>query len=68
MHDSLTDRHQINYAPYTEAQRQEVRQQVQQFLASPADGLDPLQLLSLRHITEILSAAKVSSPAAGHGE
>ena len=61
MHDSLTERHQISYGPYTDAQKAEVAAQVQAFLQSQEapDSIAPLQLLSLRHMKEVLSAAKV---------
>lgn len=61
MHDSLTERHQISYGPYTEAQKAEVAAQVQAFLQSQEapDSIAPLQLLSLRHMKEVLFAAKV---------
>ena len=62
MHDALTDRHQISYGQYSEAQKAEVRAQVTQFLQedSSSDSLDPLQLISLRHVREVLLAARVS--------
>ena len=62
MHDALTDRHQISYGQYSEAQKAEVRAQVAQFLQgdSSSDSLDPLQLISLRHVREVLLAARVS--------
>ena len=61
MHDSLTERHQISYALYTDAQKAEVAAQVQAFLQSQEapDSIAPLQLLSLRHMKEVLFAAKV---------
>lgn len=61
MHDSLTERHQISYGPYTNAQKAEVAAQVQAFLQSQEapDSIAPLQLLSLRHMKEVLFAAKV---------
>ena len=61
MHDSLTERHQISYGPYTDAQKAEVAAQVQAFLQSheAPDSIAPLQLLSLRHMKEVLFAAKV---------
>ena len=61
MHDTLTDRHQISYGQYSEAQKAEVRAQVTQFLQgdSSSDSLDPLQLISLRHVREVLLAARV---------
>lgn len=61
MHDSLTERHQISYGPYTDAQKAEVAAQVQAFLQSQEapDSIAPLQLLSLRHMKEVLCAAKV---------
>lgn len=62
MHDALTDRHQISYGQYSEAQKADVRAQVTQFLQgeSSSDSLDPLQLISLRHVREVLLAARVS--------
>ena len=61
MHDSLTERHHITYGPYTEAQKAEVAAQVRAFLQSleAADSIAPLQLTSLRHMKEVLFAAKV---------
>lgn len=61
MHDSLTERHQISYGQYTDAQKAEVAAQVQAFLQSQEapDSIAPLQLLSLRHMKEVLFAAKV---------
>eukprot|EP00891_Asterochloris_glomerata_P005682 jgi/Astpho2/5682/gw1.00079.25.1_t len=60
MHDALTDRHQISYGQYSEAQKADVRAQVTQFLQgeSSSDSLDPLQLISLRHVREVLLAAR----------
>ena len=65
MHDALTDRHQISYGQYSQAQKAEVRAQVTQFLQgdSSSDSLDPLQLISLRHVRELLLAARVSGAA-----
>ena len=61
MHDSLTERHQIIYGQYTDAQKAEVSAQVQAFLQSEdsPDSIAPLQLISLRHMKEVLIAAKV---------
>jgi len=61
MHDSLTERHQITYSQYTDAQKAEVSSQVQAFLQSEdsPDSIAPLQLVSLRHMKEVLIAAKV---------
>lgn len=63
MHDSLTERHQISYGQYTDAQKAEVSAQVQAFLESQEclDSIAPLQLVSLRHMKEVLFAAKVHS-------
>ena len=63
MHDSLTERHHITYGQYTEAQKAEVAAQVQTFLqsAEPAISVAPLQLISLRHMKEVLFAAKVQN-------
>lgn len=63
MHDSLTERHQITYGQYTDAQKAEVSAQVQAFLQSQdsPDTIAPLQLVSLRHMKEVLFAAKVLS-------
>lgn len=63
MHDSLTERHQITYSQYTDAQKAEVSAQVQAFLQSEdgPDAIAPLQLVSLRHMKEVLFAAKVHS-------
>ncbi|DBB10638.1 TPA: hypothetical protein ACH3X3_007147 [Trebouxia sp. C0006] len=60
MHDSLTERHQIIYGQYTDAQKAEVSAQVQAFLQSEdsPDSIAPLQLISLRHMKEVLIAAK----------
>ncbi|KAL3152339.1 hypothetical protein ABBQ32_001403 [Trebouxia sp. C0010 RCD-2024] len=60
MHDSLTERHQISYGQYTHAQKAELAAQVQAFLQSQEapDSIVPLQLLNLRHMKEILYAAK----------
>ena len=62
MHDSLTERHQITYGQYTDAQKTEVAAQVQAFLQSQEapDSIVPLQLVSLRHMKEVLYAAKVT--------
>ncbi|KAL0031522.1 hypothetical protein WJX77_005047 [Trebouxia sp. C0004] len=72
MHDSLTERHQITYGQYTDAQKAEVSVQVQAFLQSEdvPDSIAPLQLVSLRHMKEVLIAAKalyrqVSAQSAG---
>lgn len=61
MHDSLTERHGIIYGPYDDAQKSQVQADVQAWLQShePADSIAPLQLISLRHIKEVLYAAKV---------
>lgn len=62
MHDSLTERHQITYGQYTDVQKAEVAAQVKAFLQSEEapDSIAPLQLVSLRHMKEVLFAAKVS--------
>ena len=61
MHDSITERHQITYGQYSDAQKAEVAAQVKAFLQSEEapDSMAPLQLVSLRHMKEVLFAAKV---------
>lgn len=62
MHDSLTERHGIIYGAYGDVQKAQVQADVQAWLQSsdPPDSIAPLQLVSLRHIKEVLYAAKVS--------
>ena len=63
MHDSLTERHGIVYEPYGDVQKAQVQADVQAWLQSDdaLDSIAPLQLVSLRHIKEVLFAAKVRS-------
>lgn len=61
MHDSLTERHGIVYGPYEDVQKAQVQADVLAWLQSgdPPDSIAPLQLVSLRHIKEVLHATKV---------
>ncbi|GIL72545.1 hypothetical protein Vretimale_4317 [Volvox reticuliferus] len=72
MHDAMVMRSGVQYTPYNEAQRTELRSRVLDFLmadpavlggasgggAVAADSIEPLELHSLRHMKEILLACK----------
>ncbi|GIL43450.1 hypothetical protein Vafri_920 [Volvox africanus] len=73
MHDAMVMRSGVQYTPYNETQRTELRTRVLDFLmADPsavpggasgggtvaADSIEPLELHSLRHMKEILLACK----------
>lgn len=65
MHDAIAGRSSAQYSPYSAAQRAQLRGQVLQFLqagdSSEGDGsssIEPLQLLSVRHMLEMLAMCK----------
>ena len=60
MHDSMASRKDVKYSPYNEAQRAELRNLVASFLASPpnSDSIEPLDLMSVRHMREILMCCR----------
>lgn len=59
MHDSLVGRTPVMYSAYSDAQRQQLREQVLAFLSQDSlDSVEPLELLSLRHMREILFSVK----------
>ncbi|GMH35911.1 hypothetical protein BSKO_03779 [Bryopsis sp. KO-2023] len=60
MHDSFAGRSRTEYRPYNEKQRQMLREQVHGFLESDdVESIAPLELLSLRHMQEVLRMCKV---------
>jgi kinesin family protein 6/9 len=60
MHDQMANRRDVAYGPYSEKQRQTLSKQVHQFLSSPSSesSIEPLELMSLRHVREILFCAR----------
>jgi kinesin family member 6/9 len=61
MHDMMSNRRDVVYEPYNTSQRGQVREQVRAFLADPGDpenpdSIAPLQILSVRHVREIMFA------------
>lgn len=62
MHDAMAGRQagSVAYGPYTPHQRQLLQEQVAAFLAPGTleDTIEPLELLSLRHIKEVLLCVK----------
>lgn len=69
MHDAMANRSGVTYGPYTQQQREQLRTRVLDFLngassesaaSSAYDApLEPLELSSLRHVREVLYAARV---------
>lgn len=60
MHDQMANRRDVAYGPYSEKQRQMLSEQVHAFLSSPSSesSIEPLELMSLRHVREILFCAR----------
>ena len=57
MYDAMSSRGSVQYDPYTPTQRRELRQQVSDFFAqreAAPESIEPLEILSVRHVTEIL--------------
>ncbi|GAX77459.1 hypothetical protein CEUSTIGMA_g4903.t1 [Chlamydomonas eustigma] len=62
MHDSMASRKNVAYGPYSDAQRAELKALVSTFLSAPnmgqSDSIEPLELISVRHMKEILRCCK----------
>lgn len=71
MHDAMAGRKDVVYAPYNDAQRTDLTAMVRTFLTSqgPSDSIEPLQLISVRHMREILYCCRelYSTAAAANG-
>jgi hypothetical protein len=78
LHDDIAGRAGVQYGPYSAAQRAQLRGQVLRFLqAEPqqpdepqqlgADSIAPLQLLSARHMLEVLAMCREVLRGAGAG-
>ena len=67
MHDSMAARKDVSYAPYNERQRADLKAMVTDFLFSPGtlDSIEPLELLSVRHMREILFCCREISASSG---
>ena len=60
MHDQMANRRDITYGPYSEKQKTMLAEQVHAFLSSSTSetSIEPLELMSLRHVREILLCAR----------
>jgi kinesin family protein 6/9 len=56
MHDALSGRNRATYAPYTEEQRFELQQKIKEYCAGTVDSIE---VVNLRHITELLQQFKI---------
>ena len=67
MHDSMANRSNVQYGPYSAEQREAVRQQLLSYYSSEGgpEALDPVELHSVRHMREILFACKVQGRGGG---
>lgn len=60
LHDMMAGRTGVEYTPYSEPRRAELRSLVARYLSGSrdSDSLEPLQIVSLRHVREIMYACK----------
>eukprot|EP00873_Tetraselmis_striata_P024623 jgi/Tetstr1/444887/TSEL_032725.t1 len=60
MHNQFASRSSVTYAPYSEAQRETLRGQVISYFghSEPEHSIEPLEVLSVRHMKEILVTCK----------
>ena len=56
MHDALSGRNRATYAPYSEEQRYEVAQQIKAYCAGTIDNIE---VVNLRHISEVMQQFKI---------
>lgn len=56
MHDALSGRNRATYDPYTEEQRFELQQQIKAYCKG---DIDNIEVVNLRHITEVLQQFKI---------
>ena len=56
MHDALSGRNRATYAPYTEEQRFELQQTIKAYCAGTVDNIE---VVNLRHVTELLLQFKI---------
>ncbi len=56
MHDALSGRNRATYGPYSEEQRYEVAQQIKAYCAGT---IDSIEVVNLRHISEVMQQFKI---------